>query len=86
MEALMGLKGGAQAELYEDPLVKDTLETIAAIRTIQQLNGEEGCCRYIISHSSSALNVLEVMGLFLLGGWTKKGPDGRYHPFVRDRG
>ena len=72
MEALMELKSGAQAGLYEDPLVKDTLETIAAVRTIQRLNGEEGCCRYIISHSSSAINVLEVMGLFLLGGWTKK--------------
>ncbi|HEV9038223.1 MAG TPA: phosphoenolpyruvate carboxylase [Puia sp.] len=72
MEALMALKGGAQAELYEDPLVRDTLETVNAMRTIQRLNGEEGCCRWIISHSSSALNVLEVMGLFLLGGWKKK--------------
>lgn len=72
MAALMGLKGGVKPELYEDPLVRDTLVTISAVRTIQQLNGEEGCCRYIISHSSSALNVLEVMGLFLLGGWTKK--------------
>jgi phosphoenolpyruvate carboxylase len=72
MEVLMGLKGGAQAELYEDPLVRDTLETIAAVRTIQRFNGEEGCCRYVISQCSSALNVMEVMGLFLLGGWTKK--------------
>ncbi|HXB94628.1 MAG TPA: phosphoenolpyruvate carboxylase, partial [Puia sp.] len=72
MDVLMGLKGGAQADLYEDPLVKDTIETVAAVRTIQRFNGEEGCSRYIISQCSSALNVLEVMGLFLLGGWTKK--------------
>jgi phosphoenolpyruvate carboxylase len=36
------------------------------------MNGEEGCNRYVISQCSSALNVLEVMGLFLLGGWTRK--------------
>ncbi|HXD77796.1 MAG TPA: phosphoenolpyruvate carboxylase, partial [Puia sp.] len=70
MEALTGLSGKADPALYEDPLVKDTLETIAAVRTIQQANGEQGCNRYVISHCSNALNVLEVMGLFLLGGWT----------------
>jgi phosphoenolpyruvate carboxylase len=69
IELLAGLGGQADPALYEDPLVKDTLEVIGMIRTIQQLNGEEGCNRYVISHCSSALNVLEVLGLFLLGGW-----------------
>jgi len=68
---LTGLSGNANPDLYEDPLVKDTLETITAIRTIQRFNGEQGCCRYIISQCNSALNVLEVFGLFLLGGWKK---------------
>jgi len=69
---LLGVKGEADPALYEDTLVRDTLETIATVRTIQQLNGEEGCNRYVISQCNSALNVLEVMGLFLLGGWDKK--------------
>lgn len=51
---------------------KDQLETIEAMRTIQQLNGETGCNRYIISHCTSELNVLEVYALFLLNGWKKE--------------
>ncbi len=73
LELLTELKGKANAEKYEDPIVRDTLETIAAVKTIQQINGEDGCSRYIISQCSSAVNVLEVMALFLLGGWTKEG-------------
>ncbi len=69
---LTQLNGKADPEKYADPLVKDTLQSIAAVRVIQQMNGEEGCSRYIISQCSSVVNVLEVMGLFLLGGWTKK--------------
>jgi len=65
------LKGKAQPELYEDPLIRDTIESVGAMRTIQELNGENGCCRYIISQCSSAVNVLEVMGLLLLGGFSK---------------
>jgi len=57
-------------ELYED-LVKDTLESFIAIKTIQSFNGPQGCFRYIISQCTSALNVMEVFGLFLLNGWNK---------------
>jgi phosphoenolpyruvate carboxylase len=45
---------------------------MAAVKMIQQANGEEGCHRYIISHTTSALNVMEVFGLFLLSGWKKE--------------
>jgi phosphoenolpyruvate carboxylase len=58
--------------LPEDPLHKDTLTTIRAIRDIQEYNGPEGCHRYIISQCRSALNAMEVYGLFLLGGWEKE--------------
>ncbi len=56
---------------YGDPIINDTFESIKAIKLIQQYNGEEGCNRYIISHSASALNVFEVYGLFILCGWKK---------------
>lgn len=52
-----------------DEVAKDTIASVQAIKTIQQYNGEGGCNRYIISQCNSALNVLEVYGLFLLGGW-----------------
>ena len=60
------------AKDYKDPVINDTLESIKAIKLIQEYNGEPGCNRYIISHSSSALNVLEVYGLFILCGWKKE--------------
>jgi len=71
VELLTELSGEANSALYEDALVRDTLDSIAAVRTIQRYNGEDGCSRYIISQCSSAVNVLEVMGLFLLCGWSK---------------
>jgi len=72
IEILTDLRGEVDPELYEDPLIRDTLDSIAAVRTIQHGNGEDGCSRYIISQCSTASNVLEVMGLFLLCGWSKK--------------
>ena len=63
--------GHTNPELYEG-LAKDTLQSIHVIKTIQQYNGEEGCNRYIISQCNSALNMLEVYGLFLLSGWEKE--------------
>jgi phosphoenolpyruvate carboxylase len=56
---------------YGDPIINDTFKSIKAIKTIQQYNGEPGCNRYIISHSSTALNVLEIYALFILCGWKK---------------
>ena len=55
-----------------DSLVQDTLASIQAMRTIQEMNGEEGCNRYIISQCNSARNVLEVFQLFELAGWDRK--------------
>jgi phosphoenolpyruvate carboxylase len=56
----------------DNAVFKDTLDSIKAIKLIQDFNGEAGCNRYIISQCNSALNVLEVYGLFLLCGWEKE--------------
>jgi phosphoenolpyruvate carboxylase len=56
---------------FKDDIINDTFESIRAIKSIQEYNGEPGCNRYIISHSSTALNVLEVYGLFILSGCKK---------------
>lgn len=69
IETLLKITEKVEAEIFDDELTKDTLQNIGAIRQIQTKNGEQGCKRYIISHSETALNVLEVFGLFLLGGW-----------------
>jgi phosphoenolpyruvate carboxylase len=72
MELLTELSGEVNPKLYDDPLIRDTLDSIAAVRTIQRFNGEDGCSRYIISMCTRAVDVLEVMGLFLLCGWVKE--------------
>src|SRR5215203_940643 len=71
IEVLSNTARQSNRELYEG-LVKDTLESFAAIKTIQSFNGPQGCFRYIISQCTSALNVMEVYGLFLLNGWNKE--------------
>lgn len=53
----------------DDDVEQDCIDVVSAVKTIQYKNGEEGCNRYIISQCNSALNVMEVYGLFLLGGW-----------------
>lgn len=67
--SLLKVQAQVDPTLLKDELYSDTLQTMAAIKTIQQYNGEAGCHRYIISHSTSALDVMEVYGLFLLSGW-----------------
>jgi phosphoenolpyruvate carboxylase len=72
IEKLLNINAAIDAENLSDDLYKDTLQNIAAVRRIQKQNGEKSCERYIISHCESALNVIEVFGLFLLGGWKKE--------------
>ncbi|MEJ7683409.1 MAG: phosphoenolpyruvate carboxylase [Segetibacter sp.] len=72
IEILTNINGVADPEKYEEGVLRDTLESINAIKTIQQYNGQQGCNRYIISQCNSALNVLEVFGLFLLSNWKKE--------------
>ncbi len=70
VKRLSTLKPLKSSVMLEDDIEQDTIDVIGVIKTIQSYNGEEGCNRYIISHSNSVLNVMEVYGLFLLGGWT----------------
>ncbi|MBE2279930.1 MAG: phosphoenolpyruvate carboxylase [Ignavibacteriaceae bacterium] len=56
--------------VFEDALVKDTFLTVKAIAEIQKKNGIKACHRYIISNSTSAASVLEVMALFRFCGFT----------------
>lgn len=72
MRLLTDASGDIGTHVFEAGLVKDTLQTIKAIREIQQYNGVAGCQRYIISQCNCALNVMEVYGLFRLSGWKKE--------------
>ena len=67
--------GDIGTHIFEEGIVKDTLQTVKAVRDIQQFNGPEGCNRYIISQCKNALNVLEVFALFGWCGWKKEELD-----------
>jgi phosphoenolpyruvate carboxylase len=69
MNALASIQGPVNMDSIDDPLLKDTLESVRTIRQIQEMNGQEGCSRYIISQCNHALNPMEVFALFRLSGW-----------------
>ncbi|MDV6167278.1 phosphoenolpyruvate carboxylase [Flavobacterium sp. DG1-102-2] len=68
IKVLSRLKSKIDPSDFEDEETKKTLESIMAIKTIQDNNGEQGCNRYIISNNESALNVLELLAMFRLLG------------------
>ena len=67
--ALCNINYVVNIEDFTEEITKDTLESIYAINSIQQINGEPGCHRYVISNCQRALNVIEVYALFKLCGW-----------------
>ncbi|MEN9913690.1 MAG: hypothetical protein RL528_423 [Bacteroidota bacterium] len=69
INVLSDAKGNLDTNVFEDEITKSTLESIQAIKKIQELNGESGADRYIISNNESALNVMETFALFHLNGW-----------------
>jgi len=64
-----------QPNIFQDELTISTLESIRAIKTIQEQNGELGANRYIISNNESALNVMETFAMFKLSGWQNPSVD-----------
>lgn len=69
IEALCSISQVVETKDVTEEISKDTIESIFAIHSIQQINGESGCHRYVISNCQSALNVMEVLALFRLCGW-----------------
>lgn len=72
LEALFNITERVNPSIIENDIYQDTLYSIEAMKTIQKTNGELGCNRYIISHSTAALDIIEVYGLFLLCGWERE--------------
>lgn len=72
---LSSLKGTVRTEEASEEIERATLESIHAMRTIQERNGEAGCNRYIISNNETALHVLETYAMFTLCGWDQPTAD-----------
>ncbi len=74
IKILSTIKGKINIDEYKEDQVVKTLESMAAIKTIQKNNGEKGANRYIISNNQSALNVMEVYAMLKLTSFQKKLP------------
>ncbi|MDN3673543.1 phosphoenolpyruvate carboxylase [Flavobacterium branchiarum] len=66
---LSKVKGNLDSNVFENEITKSTIESIQAIKVIQENNGEFGANRYIISNNESALNVMETFALIRLNNW-----------------
>ncbi len=66
---LSSLENNIDPVILPEGIAKETLESIYAIHAVQNMNGEAGCHRYIISNCQKAVNVIEVYALFRLCGW-----------------
>lgn len=69
INALANIQSTIESSVFTDDIQQDTLEVMKVVQQIQLHNGEAGCNRYIISQCQSALNAMEVLGLFLMSGW-----------------
>jgi len=75
MDAVAQIHKHLKPDAFDDEMTKLTLESILAMRKIQQRNGEMGSNRYIISNNDSALHVMETLALFHLSGWENPSVD-----------
>jgi phosphoenolpyruvate carboxylase len=66
--------------LLEDNVLKDVLESMRAIKSIQQTNGKEALHRYIVSNSQSLSDILEVWTLTVLAGHDADASDVDFVP------
>lgn len=67
--ALIKVEGTVSPSELDNSVEQDTLESLSLIQEIQQLNGEPGCHRYIISNCRGPKDVVNVMALARLTGW-----------------
>ena len=66
IDVLSEIKGSIDITIFSDELVINTLETIKAVKTIQEQNGEQGANRYIISNNQTTLNVMQLFTMLKL--------------------
>ncbi|MBR8536189.1 phosphoenolpyruvate carboxylase [Carboxylicivirga sediminis] len=69
LDLLLKAKGRIDTSVFEDELVRDTLESMKAIKSIQKENGERAAHRYIISNCRGVVDIAKVFALARLCSW-----------------
>ncbi|MBS1534737.1 MAG: phosphoenolpyruvate carboxylase [Bacteroidetes bacterium] len=75
LDFLAELKAQLKPTDFTDEQVSTTLDSVLAMKTIQEQNGALGSHRYIISNCESAEQVLQVYALMRLTGWEQPTAD-----------
>ncbi|WP_204344324.1 phosphoenolpyruvate carboxylase [Psychroserpens algicola] len=66
VKVLSKIKGSVDVSLFDEEDVLKTLNTMKAIKTIQETNGEKAASRYIISNNQTTLNVMQLYAMLKL--------------------
>ncbi len=69
VDVLLNVRGRVDFSVFDDELIKDTLESFSVIKEIQELNGEQGAHRYIISNCRGPVDVAKVYAMAHLCSW-----------------
>ena len=72
VDVLSKIQGKIDLALIKDEETLKTLETIVAIKTIQENNGEQASNRYIISNNQSTLHVMQLFAMLKLVAFQDK--------------
>ncbi|WP_103864725.1 phosphoenolpyruvate carboxylase [Aquimarina sp. I32.4] len=75
IEVLSKVKGKLDPSVFTEDIARATIESIYAIKTIQQNNGERAANRYIISNNGDVLNVMETFAMIRLCDWEQPTVD-----------
>jgi phosphoenolpyruvate carboxylase len=75
IEILSNIEGNLDPNVFDNEITRSTIESLLAIKSIQEMNGEFGANRYIISNNESALNVMETFSMFSLINWKDPSVD-----------
>ncbi len=69
IDVLSEVSGKLDPSIFDEDITRATLESMYAIKTIQEKNGERAANRYIISNNGNALNVMETFAMIRLCDW-----------------
>jgi phosphoenolpyruvate carboxylase len=72
IQILSKIKGDVDLSIIKDEETLKALNTMKAIKTIQETNGEKAANRYIISNNQTALNVMQLFAMLKLVAFQDK--------------
>lgn len=71
-QLLLKVEGAVTSETIKDPVLRDTLDSLALIGEIQHRNGERACHRYVISNCRGPRDVINIIALSRLADWSSE--------------